>query len=42
MISFENGVPANERRDPIIIINDINKFLAENIKAQHLKVTAIR
>jgi len=42
IISFENGVPANERRDPIIIINDINKFLAENIKAQHLKVTAIR
>jgi len=42
IISFENGVPANKRRDPIIIINDINKFLAENIKAQHLKVTAIR
>ena len=42
IISFENGVPANKRCDPIIIINNINKFLAENIKAQHLKITAIR
>ena len=42
IIAFENGVPVNNRRDPILITNDINKFLAENIKSQHIKVTAIK
>ena len=42
IISFENSVPANKRHDPIVIINNINKFLAENIKAQYLKVIVIK
>ena len=37
IISFENGVPANERCDPIIIINNINKFLAEKYQSTTLE-----
>ena len=42
IIAFKNGIPVNDRQDPILITNDINKFLTKNIQSQHIKVTAIK
>ena len=33
IIAFKNSIPVNNRQDLILITNDINKFLAENIKS---------